>query len=315
MDQQALAKLIDSAPALIATRYFALTGCVVLLWDHLLTFRDEIEYIWKRPVELNKVVFLFNRYFVEGSLCYSAYAYGRSYPRITVLLELRGPLSQEMYVEQTSLKLHTPETFPDVTTIYYSLRALQSLQSRSPTRTIITYALLAGFFVTYGVTIVCAGLVVNDLQSHIRWVPIIKSCVVPHKPMPLIGVWAGMVTFDIFILVMMFANAVNRPYRENSEVVRSLHRDGIKFFTVLLFIRFINLVLTIFSNPGEILVIVFFLWAIVSVTLSRLLLMVKAIEKNGGREPVTPATTTTLWRNNSGYWSRKSDLIELKVAQ
>ena len=31
---------------------------------------------------------------------------------------------------------------------------------------------------------------------------------------------------------MLFANAVNRPYRENSEIVDSLHRDGIKFFTV-----------------------------------------------------------------------------------
>ena len=63
-------------------------------------------------------------------------------------------------------------------------------------------------------------------------------------------------------------NAVNRPYRENSEVVRNLQRDGIKFFAVspphrisgqsirvdslygkqvLLFMRIGNLLLTIFS--------------------------------------------------------------------
>jgi len=94
MDPQVLAKLLGSAPALIATRYFTrpyfkpahrcapvlltnnlvvVTGCVVLLWDHLLTFGDEIKHIWRRPVEFSKAVFLFNRYFVAGALCCSVY--------------------------------------------------------------------------------------------------------------------------------------------------------------------------------------------------------------------------------------------------
>lgn len=40
------------------------------------------------------------------------------------------------------------------------------------------------------------------------------------------------VTFDVFVLVMLFANAVNRPYRENSEIVETLRKDGIKYLTV-----------------------------------------------------------------------------------
>jgi len=113
--------------------------------------------------------------------------------------------------------------------------------------------------------------------------------------MPLIGVWAGMVrgscshcfllpdqfirfvpspqvAFDIFVLVMVFANAVNRPYRQNAELVHNLYKDGMKFFTVrapppstmdcssvqsvdlfcrkqaLLVMRSVNLLLTIFST-------------------------------------------------------------------
>ena len=45
-----------------------------MLWDHLLTFKEEIECIWKLPMEFSKVVFLFNRYFVAGSLCCSVYS-------------------------------------------------------------------------------------------------------------------------------------------------------------------------------------------------------------------------------------------------
>lgn len=97
MDPQALKHIVDSVPALIATRHFArsysrlshrralvlltdililVIGLVVLLWDHLLTFGDEIKYIWKWPVEVSKIVFIFNRYLVEGSLCCTVY--GRS---------------------------------------------------------------------------------------------------------------------------------------------------------------------------------------------------------------------------------------------
>ena len=36
----------------------------------------------------------------------------------------------------------------------------------------------------------------------------------------------------MFVLGMVFMNAVNRPYRETSEVVHALQRDGVKFFSV-----------------------------------------------------------------------------------
>jgi len=305
MDPQALAKLVDSAPALIATKYFTLTGCIIVLWDHLLTFRGEMEYIWKRPIAFNRAMFLFNRYLVAGALCCSVY----------IQLDLRGPLSQEI--------CHTYTLFITITSIVAitiaNLVVIFHIQSIWEKQRAITYALLAGFIVTYGVTAVCAGLVANDLQSHILWVPEVKTCVILQKPMTLIGVWAGMVTFDLFVLLMMFANAVNRPYRQSSEVVHCLDRDGMKFFATLLVMRFANLLLTIFSTPGEALMIVFFLWAIVSVTLSRFLLMINAAEKEAasgegidynGRG--TPATIT--WSSHSGYWSRKSDAFELKVA-
>lgn len=61
------------APVFLVDVLVSVTGCAILLWDHLLTFEDEIKYIWKRPVELTKAVFLFNRYFVEGVVCLSAY--------------------------------------------------------------------------------------------------------------------------------------------------------------------------------------------------------------------------------------------------
>jgi len=56
-----------------------------------------------------------------------------------------------------------------------------------------------------------------------------------------------------------------------------------------------------------------FLWAVVSIILSRFLLAVKVMEREAASKDWSDAaTTTTLWRGHSGYWSRKSDAFELQ---
>jgi len=43
------------------------------LYDHILTFHDEIEYIWGSHKWLNKLIFIVNRYIVEAVLIGTAY--------------------------------------------------------------------------------------------------------------------------------------------------------------------------------------------------------------------------------------------------
>jgi len=249
---------------------------------------------------------VFNRYIVGGALGVSVY----------VLLELRNALSQRIcrdYILFVTCTSVVALAVAHVTVIFH-------VQSIWEGRRAITRALFAGFTITYAVSVVSAGFVANDFQAHILWVPQIGSCVIPHKPVELIGVWAGMVAFDIFAFVLVFTNAVNRPYRQNSEIIRSLRRDGVKFFCVLLSVRFINFLLVIFSSAAQVLVVIFFLWAIVSITLSRFLLMIKATEEETAlkagshRDGSTPVTSVILTRGNSDYWLRKEDLIELEAA-
>lgn len=49
-------------------------GFVVLLYDHVLTFVDEVKLIWAAPVSFPKYAFLFNRYLVLA--CMLGVAYG-----------------------------------------------------------------------------------------------------------------------------------------------------------------------------------------------------------------------------------------------
>ena len=61
-------------PPSLADNPVSVIGCVILLWDHLLTLGNEIKYIWKLRMGAAKGVFLFNRYFVEGALLYNVYS-------------------------------------------------------------------------------------------------------------------------------------------------------------------------------------------------------------------------------------------------
>lgn len=46
--------------------------CVV--YNHLLTLDAEVKYTWKRPFSLLKLLFLYDRYVVEGSLGFILYS-------------------------------------------------------------------------------------------------------------------------------------------------------------------------------------------------------------------------------------------------
>lgn len=58
--------LTFSSPPIVVT-------VTLVLYDHFLTFRDEVEYIWGARKWLNKLLFLVNRYIVEATLVGTAY--------------------------------------------------------------------------------------------------------------------------------------------------------------------------------------------------------------------------------------------------
>lgn len=88
--QQSIQDISAVLPTLQATKYLAGTctfvvhvslsddavacGLVCALWDHLLTFQDEVMFIWMRGHwDLIRFLFFWNRYVPEAALIYVAY--------------------------------------------------------------------------------------------------------------------------------------------------------------------------------------------------------------------------------------------------
>ncbi|KAG8858554.1 hypothetical protein FRB96_005226 [Tulasnella sp. 330] len=55
------------------SRYFIVAGFTILIYDHFLTFSDEVRLVWKRRRNVVSWVFLVNRYFTPGMLALDLY--------------------------------------------------------------------------------------------------------------------------------------------------------------------------------------------------------------------------------------------------
>ncbi|PPQ68733.1 hypothetical protein CVT24_007560 [Panaeolus cyanescens] len=57
------------------TRYAQLGSSVIIVFDHILTFGDEIELIWQSPWSLGKALFILNRYYCLAAVIFNNYGF------------------------------------------------------------------------------------------------------------------------------------------------------------------------------------------------------------------------------------------------
>ncbi|TBU48531.1 hypothetical protein BD309DRAFT_911636 [Dichomitus squalens] len=73
------AAVISEVAELTTTFYVGVASFTVLVWDHLVTLSDEIEYVWKRKKSALIYLFFLNRYMTPLGFCVNLFAYFSSY--------------------------------------------------------------------------------------------------------------------------------------------------------------------------------------------------------------------------------------------
>ncbi|KAF8811627.1 hypothetical protein BYT27DRAFT_7183770 [Phlegmacium glaucopus] len=75
MDIASLRKaIITGIQDIESTRYGQLSSSSIVLFDHLMTFDDEVSLIWNSSWSLGKILFLVNRYYTLASAIFNGYA-------------------------------------------------------------------------------------------------------------------------------------------------------------------------------------------------------------------------------------------------
>ncbi|TFY59557.1 hypothetical protein EVG20_g7745 [Dentipellis fragilis] len=233
-----------------ASRYLSAAGFVVLLYDHVLTFDDEVEYVWKARMSLPKFLFLFNRYLVPTLmnflglpeeyfpiLCkFMVTLYWRSEAD---LLEAAKPgcLSHSIWAFSASQTPTVCLTQRCSSTSYRStcftvvvLLRLWVLWDRW--RNLVVWT-LAWFIFTHLATFGMVTWVVVQLQPVAQYDPVVHSCVL-SRHIWMEGLWVPGVLFETTVFIAACWNAMARPRDSNELLTKVLYRDGFNYFAVLL---------------------------------------------------------------------------------
>ncbi|KAJ7366491.1 hypothetical protein DFH08DRAFT_834476 [Mycena albidolilacea] len=72
---QTVPPVLDDISDTIRTNFVGFASFTLLVWDHVITFSDEVEYIWKGKKGPIIYLFIFNRYFTPLGFIINLYAY------------------------------------------------------------------------------------------------------------------------------------------------------------------------------------------------------------------------------------------------
>lgn len=269
-----------------AIKYFSGVAVTLSLFDHVLTFRKELDLVWlqRGPWSIMQLVVVMNRYGGEASMLYLAYMFSGLMPLSTsschglvivlsVYCILGSALSQFVLL----------------------LRVYALWDNRRS----VKYALYIGFMVCLGISLGFAITIGHNLLHSIVYFKIqhFEACVINSTSRQVnfalyaIGLWGGMLLYDVFVFVTLVANALSRPRRNNSEIVTNLSRDRIFTFLAFFVLRLCQLSPSISADVNYTFLTIGVCWTLDYILCFRLFLKMKDAEIRSGWEAMgTPGT-------------------------
>ncbi|KAI0930856.1 hypothetical protein AcV7_004927 [Taiwanofungus camphoratus] len=144
----------------------------------------------------------------------------------------------------------------------------------------IKYALITGFIICYSLSVGFAVATMQKFFNKLQYSMSLDSCFLPEKADYLIGVWGGMTLYDVYILMFVVVNVLNKPRRRDSEIVTNLIRDGALTFMGFFALRLLKLFQSIFGGAAQTFLTPIFTWAMDGILSFHLFLKVKLLEIN-----------------------------------
>ncbi|KAF7334701.1 hypothetical protein MVEN_02300800 [Mycena venus] len=261
----------------LITRYVSAAGLVILLYDHLLTLQDEIEYIWSAPSTVAKTLFLILRYMVPSFLtaqtisAFFATPVGRwlilSFKREAGWPQFQCPMWSKLCKTWTSFATYAGWLSIVISNFLVLLRIWTTLprNNRLIGWSIVFFVLmqLAGFAVTTWVITTMIPVLIFEHTAGM--------CTFSSKP-KVFALWMPGLFFEVVVFATICWNMLDRPRDADDRITRILFRDGVAYFLILFILRIANVVIAIVAPISLIFVIVFFIWAATTVTTSRLII-------------------------------------------
>ncbi|KIM38010.1 hypothetical protein M413DRAFT_448053 [Hebeloma cylindrosporum] len=219
----ALQAYVQGLKDIQVTRYAQLTSSCIIVFDHLLTFDEEVDLIWKSAWSLGKVLFLLNRYYPLAASIFNNYALFS--PTLTDAICLRffhwqgwtGLISCMLAEGILQIRLY----------------ALYSLDKR------VLALMLTSFVLCSTLSAFVMGSVLTSITASAYPVPGGKFCVPKGVSTHFYAFWIPMLSFETLLCTLAVIRAIQmyQPSRSvfhsGRQLVSVLVRDSLMYFLVI----------------------------------------------------------------------------------
>jgi len=252
------------------TKYVDAAGLVFLLYDHILTFDDEVRLVWSADTTLPKVLFLINRYFVPLVMILRT-----NDSSGLALIQLSDTFCKydmdiSLFIGMISIAVSNFLVLLRVWVLWERNRRLMAWTAAA-----FLVAQIAAFTICSVVVSRMTRFAVYDLDYF--------ACILTEKDhFTIATLWIPGLVFEVLVFVVVWWNALDRP-RLQSNIILSqvLFREGTIYFLVLFSLRVLNLVLGIVAPVSLIFVGLLFIWCASTMTTSHFILSLRKLSVDG----------------------------------
>ncbi|KAH9831446.1 uncharacterized protein C8Q71DRAFT_303918 [Rhodofomes roseus] len=271
--------LLYDVHSMFVARCLTAVALSLSLWDHALTLGREVQLLWRFPWSPLQILVLVNRYSAEISMIFIARIVGWG----------KLPMADSV-CEALTILITVYCVINSASSQFAVLLYVYKLFDSSP---LYRNALVVGFATCFSVSITFGILSVRQALGMIRSAPAMY-CVVALRRRFTIGMWGGMVAYDLYVFFLLLVNTMHNPRRRDSEIVGRLLQGGALVFLACSALRLSQLLSSVLAVGAQSLLIPLVAWSIDGILTYRLLLKVKAVEL------VADGHLSRLWDPNDG---------------
>ncbi|GBE84248.1 hypothetical protein SCP_0602260 [Sparassis crispa] len=266
-------------------RYSELASSMIIVYDHLITFNDELELIWNSSLSLGKCLFLVNRYYALVSVFFNNYA------------------------------LFSPSITDSVSLHWYKWQGWTGVVTFVLAEMILQLRLYALYFFSKKVLIIMAstciiatafsavvmGWVLSGISASSDAIPGIKFCVATGVSHHFWTFWVPMLVSESVLCVLALYRGFENYYggtlfRTGKRLVEVLIRDSVFYFVVMFATYLVNAIVFIVGTSNEVEVPIGFAVALSCVLGNRLCLNVRGMIRHDYDDSLTTMTAPSAHR-------------------
>jgi len=218
------------------TNYVALAGFTILVYDHIITFRDEAKYIWRAKKKIVIWLFLINRYLTP----------------LGFIVNLDAFLSPDWSTETCARFVVYEGVMGLVGVAIASLMMIVRIYALYPDNRWVLASVWMLFFAMVGIHAWLFTTTGPVMHPHIH------GCSMLFGVHPTIGAWTSATAwsplcFDTAVVILVVyrtRSIVRARLSSQSKIVDTLLRDGIMYFSVILAINLVLAIMIVKSANG-----------------------------------------------------------------